>query len=31
MIALICGLTIFLREVYLATHAGRFETRRITR
>ena len=31
MIALICGLTIFLREVYLATHAGRFETRRIAR
>ena len=28
---LIGGLTIFLREVYLATHAGRFETRRIAR
>ena len=31
MIALICGLTIFLREVYLATHAGRFEAKRSPR
>jgi len=31
MIALICGLTIFLREVYLATHAGRFEAHRFAK
>jgi hypothetical protein len=31
MVALICGLTIFLREVYLATHAGRFEAKRAAR
>jgi len=31
MVGLICGLTIFLREVYLATHAGRFEARRFAK
>jgi hypothetical protein len=31
MIGLICGLTIFLREVYLATHAGRFEAKRFAK
>jgi hypothetical protein len=31
MIAPICGLAIFLREVYLATHAGRFEAPRFAR
>jgi hypothetical protein len=31
MVALICGLAIFLREVYLATHAGQFEARRFPR
>jgi hypothetical protein len=30
-IALICGLTIFLGKGCLATHAGRFGTRRIAR
>jgi hypothetical protein len=31
MIALICGLSLFLREVYLATHVGRFEAKRFSR
>ena len=31
MIAMICGLTLFLREVYLATHVGRIEALRSSR
>jgi Protein of unknown function (DUF2721) len=31
MIALICGLSFFLREVYLATHVGRIEAQRSRR
>jgi hypothetical protein len=31
MIALLAGLSTFLREVYLATHAGRIEAERFTR
>jgi hypothetical protein len=31
MIALLCGLSSFLREVYLATHTGRIEAERFVR